>query len=141
MILFNFEKIYKATEGKLSDIFVILDFLTFKTVAKRKRDRLFEWQYKNWSGDSFLINPEPLIYYRRLFTKKELSQYIILASKRSYAEYKLQKTKTLDLGNFNYSKDTLINNRLLRIEKNIVYFLFEEVTGENLNEIICKYER
>ena len=128
MILYNWKKILKETNGSTKDIMVILDILTYRIPPSNYYDPKFKFWTKRWGGHSFLLNPEPLFIQRRFFSDKEIVEYAGVASFRSYNHYVVTKDTTLDLMRYPLSEDIITNNRLLWIEDDKIHFKFEEIT-------------
>jgi hypothetical protein len=80
----------------------------------------------NLFGDSFLLNPEPFFSD----TKTDIaykSQYLQLAGRRAYGDYKLYGITYLDLSFFqDVDLDKLKTNPLLTIKENKIYFKHED---------------
>lgn len=130
MICFNWQKIYKEAEGKPSKILDLIEFITLRPgpVPENKYDPYYSYYQKNWLGDSFIINPKPIIEYRSIIGQKELAEYVGIASFRNLAEYKLTGRKTLSLRDSPIRGESLKNNQLLSIADNNIYFRWEEQT-------------
>ncbi len=90
-------------------------------------DPLYPYYYKDYSGDSYMLNPHELILNEFRYTPKEVAQYIALASYRSYNTYILTGHTSLDLFHSPMTEDAINNNRLLRIKDNRIHFYYEEV--------------
>jgi hypothetical protein len=78
------------------------------------------------------LNPEALFIQRRRYSDAEIAQYAGIASLRNYFEYQKTKDTRLDLLHFTGDKDSIKNNRLLRIEGYYIHFKFEEITLKEL---------
>lgn len=130
MILYDWPKIKKAANKKAGNILLIIHILTFNLPPVNRKDPSFRYYGKNWSGSSFLANPEQIFLDRRKYTDLELAQYIGFASLRNYAEYKATQKTTLDFLICKGKEELINKNRLLRVENDQVYFLFEEVAKE-----------
>ena len=128
MILFNWEKIKKESNGKVGDILTILHILTYKLPPVNRKDRIFKFWQKSFYGHSFIANPEPLFIQRRRYSDSEIAQYAGIASLRNYFEYQKNKDTTLDLLHFTGNIEVIENNRLLWIEGDSIHFKFEEIT-------------
>lgn len=119
---------------------LFFDILTLEKASKNDPksmlDLLKQWMYKDnpyskpikvsLSGKSFLLNPKPLLYdtVTDIIYK---SQYIKLAGRRDYADYKLFKNKHLDLSLYpDINMAAIKHNPLLKIANNKIYFKFEE---------------
>ena len=132
MILYNWKKIKREANSKVSDILTILHILTYRLPPVNKNDRIYKYWQKSFHGTSFLVNPEPLFIQRRLYSDKEIAQYAGIASLRNYFEYQKTKDTRLDLLHFTGDEDSIKNNRLLRIEGYYIHFKFEEITLKEL---------
>ena len=128
MLLYNWKKIKKESNGNVKDILTILHILTYKLPPVNRHDRIYKFWQKSFHGHSFLINPEPLFIQRRRYSDSEIAQYAGIASLRNYYEYQNTKDTTLDLFLFTGNQDIIENNRLLWIEEDSIHFKFEEIT-------------
>ena len=128
MLLYNWKKIKKESNGNVKDILTILHILTYKLPPVNRHDRIYKFWQKSFHGHSFLVNPEPLFIQRRRYSDSEIAQYAGIASLRNYYEYQNTKDTTLDLFLFTGNQDIIENNRLLWIEENSIHFKFEEIT-------------
>jgi len=91
---------------------------------------LLEDYYKGFkyklAGNSFLINPGQLFFDRNVDILFK-AQYIQLAGRRSYQQYKDLGHKHLDLSYFpDLNLQAIKYNTLLIIENNKIYFKYEE---------------
>lgn len=127
MLLYNWKKIKKESNGNVKDILTILHILTYKLPPVNRHDRIYKFWQKSFHGHSFLVNPEPLFIQRRRYSDSEIAQYAGIASLRNYYEYQNTKDTTLDLFLFTGNQDIIENNRLLWIEENSIHFKFEEI--------------
>jgi len=94
-----------------------------KTIPKNHRSRK---PIKNLLGTSFLLNPASLFKDKSTDVIYK-AQYIRLAGRRDYANYKYYGTKYLDLSFFqDIDLDAIKHNPLLTIKENKIYFKFEE---------------
>jgi hypothetical protein len=128
MLLYNWKKIQKESDGNVKDILTILHILTYKLPPVNRHDRIYKFWQKSFHGYSFLVNPEPLFIQRRRYSDSEIAQYAGIASLRNYYEYQNTKDTTLDLFLFTGNQDIIKSNRLLWIEGDSIHFKFEEIT-------------
>ena len=129
MILYNWKKILKETNGKVSEGVAILYILTYKKEPPiNRKDRRFKYWTKSFHGKSFLLNSEALLIQRNRYSDVEIAQYAGIASLRNYFDYQSKKDTTLDLLFFTGKQEILTKNRLLRVENGRIHFLFEEIT-------------
>lgn len=132
MMLYDWKKILKYSGGSSKRILTILQAMTQRSLPKNRYDPVYKYYYIDFSGPSFLVNPEYLLTYRYKWKDKEIADYIGLASFRNTGEYLASGKLTLDLPHSPVGKDALTKNRLLRIDRNEIHFLYEDYTKENL---------
>lgn len=125
-ILYDWNKINRAAQGKVSNIITILDMITFKRKPRSKLDPRYKFYGKDFSGLSYLLNPEELLEYKNTVTSKEIAQYLALASYRSHAEFVMTGDRSLSLLKNPVRLDLIKHNRLLQID-NSIKFLYEEL--------------
>lgn len=119
---------------------LFFDILTLEKASKNDPKSMLallkQWMYKDnpyskpikvsLSGKSFLLNPKPLLY-DAVTDPIYKSQYIKLAGRRDYANYKLFKNTYLDLSLYpDINIGAIKHNPLLKIANNKIYFKFEE---------------
>ncbi len=127
MVLYNWHTVYQHSQGTPSLILDILSYIINRPIPKNIYDvKIRNLQRVDWSGDSFLINPEAILNNRNHYSDKELAEYVGLASFRSLAEYKTTKLKTLPIEHSPVDVETLKTNRLLCIMNSNIYFQWEE---------------
>lgn len=120
-LFFNFDNIDK--EAKHNPIMLIKLLREFNNPSKLMKHGLRQ----KFRGHSYLLNPEGIINDRNtdiLF----IQQYLILASKRDYALYKLYGVKSLPLSHYSDIKlDSIKHNPLLTITNTDIHFKYEEI--------------
>lgn len=131
MLLYNWKKIYRYSGGSSKRILLILEAMLQQQLPYNRFDPIYRYYYEDFSGNSFLVNPELLLTKRHKWRDKELASYIGLASFRNLGEYYATGKLTLDLAHSPIGKDAINNNRLLRIEDQNIHFYYEDYTGEN----------
>jgi len=81
----------------------------------------------NLSGNNYLLNPAPLFSDKTTDVAYK-AQYIRLAGRRDYFQYKYYKTKHLDLSYYtDINLDAIKTNPLLTITDNKIHFKYEEI--------------
>ena len=126
MIKYNWEKIFRETNGDSTSILTIVHLLTYKRIPASRKDNTYKYFGKSFVGDSFLLNPRQLLAERRNYSNKEAAEYIAVASYRNYFNYKQTGQTTLELIHLPVTTTIVNRNRLLRIENGLVHFLFED---------------
>ncbi len=127
MIRYNWKKILRESKGKVSDLMLIVWYVTYNYPPTSKRDRLFKFYGKDYSGDSFLIYPEGMYKYRKSASDSEWAAYIGIASYRSYNDYIINQQLTLEVERVPKRLQPIIKrNRLLKIEDGYIHFEYEK---------------
>ena len=57
MIKYNWEKIFRETNGDSTSILTIVLLLTYKRIPVSKKDKNYKYFGKSFVGNSFLLNP------------------------------------------------------------------------------------
>lgn len=119
---------------------LFFDILTLESESKNDPKSMLtllkQWLYKDnpyskpikksLSGHSYLLNPKPLLYDTVTDPIYKV-QYIKLAGRRDYTNYKLFKAKYLDLTLYpDINLSAIKSNPLITITNNKIYFKFEE---------------
>ena len=133
MLLYDWRKIYKKSGGNVLEIFYILEMLVNKSIPTHRGDKLYKYSKVDFNGLSFIVHPDVLLYNSYKHSYKDIAAYLATASFRSLAEYAATQTTTLELLHIPFA-DFLVENiktdSLLRIEDDLVHFLYEEVPKE-----------
>ena len=130
MLLFDWKKVYDTAEGNISSCILIMEMLIKKQLPKNKYDRIYNYSNKNFTGSSFLLHGDFLLYHSYKYTQKELCIYYALASLRSYADYIAYNKTTLDPLHCPVDLSEINDNRLLIVLQDEITFIYEEVTLE-----------
>ena len=97
-------------------------------LPKNQYDPIYYYSMVNYSGDSFLLHPDMLVYNAYQYSYRDLCIYLAIASVRPYAEYITNGTITLELVKSPvHPHEYLENPRLLRIDNGIITFPYEEI--------------
>lgn len=127
MVFYNWRRVYALTKGSTFKIFDVIEYLTYRVPPRNKLSRHYWVSQHDWHGESFLLNPRDLLEQGQLITtKRDIAEYIGLASLRNYAEYKVFGDPTLDFLACSGKEDIIQRNRLLRVENGKVHFLYED---------------
>jgi len=133
MLLYNWNKIFKTAEGSPFAVFLIFKMIVTASIPSTKYDRLYKYTNISFSGESFLVHPDVLLFNAYKYEYSEIAQYLALASMRPYADYLATGKTTLDSILCTVAPELFENNRLLIIEDNEIHFLYEEVPQEKLH--------
>ena len=126
MLLFDWNKIMRASKGNVGDIIQILRIITYKIQPKNYYDKTFKFYKYKFGGSSYILNPKDLLERGRAFSDREVVEYAGVASFRNYHEYVNTKDTTLDFLMSPISEGIINNNRLLELKDGRVHFMFEE---------------
>ena len=133
MLLFDWKKVYDTAAGSIYNCNMIMEMLIRGSVPKNRKDPIYKFSQKNFSGNSFLVHPEFLLYHSHKYDQKEVCMYYALASLRSLAEYRASKKTTLDSLHCPVDLDEIKDNRLLIVDKKNITFIYEEVNLETIH--------
>jgi hypothetical protein len=126
MLLFDWKKIYTTAAGDPTDIVRILRMLVEKRIPKNKYDKEYFYSQINFDGTSFLVHPERLLYNGYKYTFREVAIYTGVAALRSLSDFYATNKMTLDV--LLVPEEALpyiYENRLLEVENDKIYFLYE----------------
>ena len=133
MLLYDWRKIYKKSGGNVLEIFYILEMLVNKSIPTHRGDKLYKYSKVDFNGLSFIVHPDVLLYNSYKHSYKDIAAYLATASFRSLAEYAATQTTTLELLHIPFADflvENIKTNSLLRVEDDLVHFLYEEVPKE-----------
>jgi len=135
MFLFDWVKIYDASKGNVVEIVRIFRMIVEKQLPKNKYDPIYRYSQKDFSGISFMLHPDVLLYHSFKYKYREVAQYISLCALRSSADFISTQDPSLDVVLMpGLSPEKIIeNNRLLEIDDDKVYFRYEEVNPKEIH--------
>jgi hypothetical protein len=126
MYFYSASKILKVIGRNPKHIILVLRAIRGNEVLPNKWDPVCWYLEKDFSGPSFLINIDDLIYYNHRYSRRDIMEYILLASYRNYGNYVTFKKKTLDLLHSPVGEAIINRNKLLKIIDGNIHFYFEE---------------
>lgn len=135
MFFYDWPKIYNASQGSVIEIVRIFRMIVEKQIPKNKYDPIYRYSQKNFSGISFMLHPDVLLYHSFKYKYREIAQYISLCALRSSADFISTQDPSLDvilLPGLDPEK-IIENNRLLIIDEDKVYFRYEEVNPKEIH--------
>lgn len=133
MLLFDWKKVYDTAEGNIATCNLIMEMLVNQQIPQNKYDRIYKYSNKKFTGSSFLLHGDLLLYHSYKYTSKELCIYYALASLRSYADYIASYKTTLDSLHCPVPLEQINDNRLLIVDDQEITFIYEEVTLETIH--------
>lgn len=126
MLFFDLDKIKKEAKNRY-DIVNIIHFLVYKPIPKTLYDvRTKNWREMNFSGQSFLINPEKFLDEECRYGINDSIMYLELAAKRNYMDYKIYRESRLPIILSDFSLKDLKQNKLLTITDDYIEFNAEK---------------
>ena len=133
MILFDWKKVFDSADGNISLCNMIMEMLIKEKIPRNKYDYIYKYAQKDFTGTSFLLHPEFLLFNAYKYTPRELCVYYAMASLRSYSEYMATGKTTLDPLHCPVDLETIKDNRLLIVLKDEITLIYEEVTLETMH--------
>lgn len=115
-----------AAKGNPEKVLLALRVLCGE-VPRKRYCPLYYFYIKDFSGKSFLVNPEKLLGMRFIHRTKYIAEYVALASFRNYAHFQLTGDTRLPILHCPVSLDLIKQNTLLRIEGDYIHFLLEDL--------------
>jgi len=132
MLLYNWKRIFKTCNANPLEIIRVFKMLVTEETPFNKYDPLYKYAGIDFSGGSFLVNPDVLLYQLYKYSYRDVCIYLSAASLRSYGEYKASGKLTLDELHLTFDPFKHLNNtRLLYKSESAIHFLYEEVPTEN----------
>jgi len=127
MFLYDWKKIVSTAEGSPLLVYTIFKMLVLKEIPNSKYDKIYKYVDLSFAGESFLVNPEQLVFESYKYSYREISQYLALASIRPISEYYATGKTSLDQRLVEFEEELYEENSLLRIQDGEIHFLYEEV--------------
>jgi hypothetical protein len=131
VFLFSWEKVFDEAEGSPLECCRIMEMLINKQIPTNRYDPIYKYSEKSFNGTSFLLHPDVMSLNAYKYSHRDVAIYYALAAIRSMADYLATKQTTLDVYHVPVDLEIIENNSLLRLEGDMVHFLYEEVTMEN----------
>ena len=135
MFFYDWAKIYDASQGNVVEIVRIFRMIVEKQIPKNKYDPIYRYSQKDFSGMSFMLHPDILLYHSFKYKYREVAQYISLCALRSATDFISTQDPSLDMVLMpGLCPETVIeNNRLLKIGEDKVFFIYEEVNPKEIH--------
>ena len=135
MLFYDWPKLCDAAEGKVVNTVRIFRMIVQKQVPKNRFDKIYKYSQIDFTGESFMVHPDVLLYHSFKYKYREVAQYISLCALRSSADFISTQDPSLDMVLMpGLSPEKIIeNNRLLEIDEDRVYFRYEEVNPKEIH--------
>jgi len=133
MLLFNWKKIYDAAGGSSTEAFRIFEMLTKNKIPNNRYDKIYKYRNTDFSGRSFLLHPDVLLFNSFRYSHREIAVYLSMASLRKLPHWIATKDTTLDLLHVpdeDVVLESIYESRLLYIEDRKLHFVYEEAPTE-----------
>ena len=133
-LFYDWDRIFTATEGNSVEIIRIIRMMVERHIPKDFHDPIYKYYAKDFTGPSFLINPDLLLLNSHKHRYKDMAMYVSLASLRPMAEW--AASGKVDLSALLVPVDPVKlaayvgQNPLLSLKDGNIKFLYEET--ENL---------
>jgi hypothetical protein len=129
MLLYNWQKIYNASNQDVVEIVRILRMITYKQIPENTFDPIYKYHQMKFLGESYLVHPDVLVHNAHYHSYKNIASYIALASLRPYAEWVVSGKTSLELIHIpmepEFILQTIATNDLLAAEDGNLMFLYE----------------
>ena len=126
ILFYNWSKISIAAKNQSVEIYRIFKMIVKGEIPNSINDPIYKYCVIDFSGDSFLINPEMLLYNAYKYSYKDITRYLAIASVRPYAEYLVRGTLTLPLEEAPVDpRNHLDSPELITVKDGVLHFLYE----------------
>jgi len=133
MLFYDWEKIFDAADGNPRSMYLILKMMAQNSIPDSRHSEIYKYSFKDFSGKSFLIHPDLLLYNAYRHSYREIAQYLALASMRPLADYATTGESSLDVRLIELDLELITTNSLLSIKNDKVHFLYEEANQETIH--------
>lgn len=135
MLLYNWQKIFEAAKGNARECYLIVDMLVNNRIPYNRFDPLYKYMSHTFVGQSFLVNPDVLLFNAYKYSYRDLAIYMAIASVRSLSEYLANRKVTLELLRSPVDpRLELESDKLVTVdENNIIHFRYEEPPKSLIN--------
>jgi hypothetical protein len=128
MIRYNWQKIFTASFADPDTCLRIMKMLTYNHVPQDYKDPLFKFYIRDFTGESFMVNPELLFFNQHKWSQRDLAIYCAMASIRPYADYVLHRQIHLPLEKCPFDVHEFCDNpKILPVEDDYILFQYEEI--------------
>ena len=136
MLYYDWSKIYRHSKGNIKESWCIFYMITTGYSPTRPEQPGYKYRNINFSGKSFLTNPEALIAAHNDKNTRNIMIYVALAARRNLADFLAFNKTTLDIQHITVDTKLYINNPFLKVVKGNLYFKFENTLKESKNGIV-----
>lgn len=134
ILFYNWQKIFFVAEGNPLECFRIFKMMVNREIPKNKFDPIYQYAGLDFTGESFLLNPDALLYNAYKHSIHDISVYLALASLRSDAEFINDGKVTLELSKAPIDpRDHVADEDLIYVKDDIIHFVYEEVQDKDVN--------
>lgn len=126
ILFYNWSKISVAAKNEPIEIFRIFKMIVKGEIPNSIGDPIYKYSAIDFSGASFLKNPEMLLYNAYKYSYKDITRYLAIASVRPYAEYLVRGTLTLLLSEAPVDpREYFDSPELITVKNGVLHFLYE----------------
>ena len=137
MFMYNWTKIYDITGGSAVEITRLVRMVINKQIPDNKFDPIYRYYGQDYSGESFLVHPDMLMYNAHKHSHKDICQYLALASLRPIADYLASGLVSIPIECVPIEPDSLLayvqQNELLALESGVLKFRYEEISEQTVH--------
>lgn len=128
MVKFNWKRVLRISEYKPKKIYEIFKFLVVKKDIPEKKYTLnHRYYHVDFSGSSFLLYPETLLFYAYKHSYRDIALYLHLAAMRPWAHYEMFRKTTINVREIGLDLDNLLEDKTLCPvdDAGNIHFLYE----------------
>ena len=127
ILFYNWSKIFKVSEKNSREICRILKMMSKREIPKNNLDPIYKYYNLDLTGKSFLMHDDVLVFNAYKHTQRDVAIYFALASCRSFADYMVDRTLSLELSRSPVDPRLyLYDQEIIRVEDGLIHFIYEE---------------
>jgi hypothetical protein len=134
ILFYNWQRVFEVAQGNPLECYRIFKMLVNKEIPENIFDPIFRYYSINFDGDSFLLNPDSLLYYSYKYSLQDITLYLALASLRPINDFINDGKVELELIKAPIDpRDYIKDKELIYVKDDIIHFLYEEVPDKELH--------
>lgn len=137
MFTYDWNKIYDITGGSAVEITRLVRMVVNKQIPDNKSDPIYRYYGTDYSGGSFLVHADMLMYNAHKHSHKDICQYLALASLRPMTDFLAFGHVHLPLVSIPIEPDVLLlyaqQNELIGINNESLMFKYEELSEQTVH--------
>lgn len=134
ILFYDWQKIFYIASGNPLECFRIFKMMVNKEIPQNKYDPIYSYSDIDFSGESFLMNPDALLYNSYKHSIHDISVYLAIASLRPVNDFINSGKVVLELVKSPIDpREHVADTSLIYVEDDIIHFRYEEAQETEVN--------